>query len=252
MVQEAPVLPLRSDLGVRGGRVRSASPFSRSAYTRQPCPVVSSRRVRGSRRDRPRAPDRRGPEPRSRRRRRAAGRARARRSSEHRPQVVLLNFGSLRSPPRSSSCTRRTRHPHRGAGQPADRGRVQPDALLRRHRLPVQGDRGARHHQRDPPRLARDARAAALRGHGGDPERHRRGRIGPAHPARGRRARAAAGRRHQRPDRARARRSASRPCAPTRATSTASSASPRDASWRGSSARAGQSSSDASGARSTA
>ena len=77
--------------------------------------------------------------------------------------MALLNFGSLRTPAQVFEL-------HQAfpetrivvlANRP-DRRRVQPDALVRRHRLPLQGDRGARRHQRDPPGLARHARAAAL------------------------------------------------------------------------------------------
>ena len=77
------------------------------------------------------------------------------------PDVALLNFGSLRSP---NDVARPARAAPRDAAarprQPPLPLRVQSDARLRRDGVPVQGDPGARHPQRDPPRLARPARAA--------------------------------------------------------------------------------------------
>ena len=77
------------------------------------------------------------------------------------PDVALLNFGSLRSP--NDVRALHALHPETRLGRPRQPPlplRVQSDARLRRDGVPVQGDPGARHPQRDPPRLARPARAA--------------------------------------------------------------------------------------------
>ena len=63
--------------------------------------------------------------------------------TEHEPQVAIVNFGSLRTPVEVNRL--HTAHPdHAPArpGEPADAVGVQPDAGLRRDRVPLEGDAG--------------------------------------------------------------------------------------------------------------